>query len=470
MPLDQPQATSAPTAAVVRAGKFEALSAHFTAIARGTSDRHGAQRDAIFVFLVRATSAAILYVSQIILARWMGAADYGIYVWVWTLVLVLGGISHLGVGPSLVRLLPMYRETGQMDLFRGLMIGSRWLAFVCGSVVSFTAYWALRTFASDIDDVYLLPAMLGTVCIPLFAMTDLQDGLGRAQGWMAVALVPPYILRPLALLSTMAIAHAAGFPMDAITATLAAIIACWASSMVQTLMVQQRLDSEVEKGPRTYAFPVWVKSSLPLLIIYASELVLQNTDVLVLSAYLPPQVVGMYFAAAKTMALVMFVHYAVGSAVAKDFAALHARGDRVALAAYARDAVQWTFWPSLAATLAILALGKPLLWLFSPSFTDAYPVMLVLAGGFMFRASVGPAEFVLNALGEQKRCAAVAVIAASINIGLNLLLVPELGMMGAAIATASALATGAVLFAYVARQRTGLDLSILQVMRPTRNV
>ena len=462
MPTDQTRTATGP-----RRHRFSFAAGRLAAteIWRGAADRHSAQRDAIFVFLVRAASAGILYVSQIILARWMGAADYGIYVWVWTLVLILGGISHLGVGPSLMRLLPYYRESGQLDLLRGLLIGSRWLAFVMGSVVSFAAYWGLRTFAADVADLYLLPAMLGAICIPLFAMTDLQDGLGRAQGWMAIALVPPYILRPLVLLSMMALAHAAGFPMDAISATLSAIAACWAASMVQTLMVQQRLDDEIPAGPRAYDFTFWIRSSLPLLAIYASELVLQNTDVLVLSAYLPPHVVGMYFAAAKTMALVMFVHYAVGSAVAKDFAALHARGDRAALVAYARDAVSWTFWPSLAATAALLVLGEPLLWLFSPAFTEAYPVMVVLAAGFLFRASVGPAEFVLNALGEQKACAAVAASAAALDIGLNLVLVPMFGMIGAAIATAVALATAATLYAIVARRRLGLDLTILQVIR-----
>jgi hypothetical protein len=43
------------------------------------------------------------------------------------------------------------------------------------------------------------------------------------------------------------------------------------------------------------------------------------------------------------MALIMFVHYAVGSAVANRFAALNARGDREALNAFVRDAVNWTF-------------------------------------------------------------------------------------------------------------------------------
>ncbi len=110
----------------------------------------------------------------------------------------------------------------------------------------------------------------------------------------------------------------------------------------------------------------------------ASELALQNTDLLVISSYLTPADVGIYFAAAKTMSLILFVHFAVGSAVAQRFSALKARGDDAELRAFVKDAVNWTFWPSLAAALIILVLGLPLLSLFGSEFTSGYPVMFIL--------------------------------------------------------------------------------------------
>ena len=93
----------------------------------------------------------------------------------------------------------------------------------------------------------------------------------------------------------------------------------------------------------------------------------------------------------------------------------------------------WTFWPSLAGAVVILALGKPLLWLFNPQFTAAYPVMFVLAIGFLVRASMGPAEFVLNMLGEQALCALVLAVSAVLDVALSFALVPVFGMMGAAV-------------------------------------
>ena len=149
------------------------------------------------------------------------------------------------------------------------------------------------------------------------------------------------------------------------------------------------------------------KRRWPLLVIAASEFTLQSADVLVVSRYMTPTDVAIYFAAAKTMSLIMFVHYAVGSAVGNRFAALGARGDKESLDKFARDAAHWTFWPSLAAAVIILILGVPLLWLFGPQFVDGYPVMLILVVGFLFRSVDGaggvPAQHARQAVAVRRR-------------------------------------------------------------------
>jgi O-antigen/teichoic acid export membrane protein len=415
-----------------------------------TTDQRLIQRNALFAFAIRVASAGLLYLSQVILARWMGASEFGVYVLIWTWVLVLGGVSHLGLSMVMIRLVPHYRETGEAGLLRGLLRAGRLTALGVGTLIAALGMAGLYTFGHRLEPQTL---------------TDLQDGIGRGHGWMGAALVPPYILRPLVLLLGMALAHAVGLTMAAATAAAVAILATWLAAFVQTRMVQNRLPQQPSPAPRRYALATWLKIAAPLLLIYAAELVMQNADIIILAAYLPPSEVGMYFAAAKTMALVMFVHYAVGSAAAHRFSILHARGDREGLIAAVRDAVRWTFFPSLAAAVVILALGRPLLWLFSPQFTAAYPVMVILVVGFLARAAVGPAEFLLNVMGEQKMSALVAVTSAATNIVLNLILIPRYGMFGAAAATAGALVFAAFANAAVARQRLGLEISIFQHLR-----
>jgi O-antigen/teichoic acid export membrane protein len=431
----------------------------------GGTDRARLQRDAVTAFAVRVASAAILYLSQIVLARWMGNFEYGIYVSVWTWVLVLGGVSHLGLSMGMIRMLPGYQESGRLDLHRGLMRGGRLLAFAVGTVIAVTAIIILQLFGDRIAGPYILPLMIALACVPMYAVTDVQDGIGRGKAWISLALLPPYVLRPLLLLAAMVAAHAYGLPMAAVTAATAAIAATWLTALVQLVLINRRARQDIPAGPRAYDFRTWIATSLPLLAIGASEIVMQTADVLIVSRYLSPGEVGIYFAAAKTMSLVLFVHYAVGSAAANRFATLHARGDTAALQPLVADAVRWTFWPSLAAAIVLLALGWPLLRLFGPAFTSGYPVMCILVLGFLFRAAMGPSEFLLNMMGQQKLCAVVLMATAALNVSLNFLLVPRYGLVGAASATTLALIFAATMNNLVARDRLGIRLSVLSNWR-----
>lgn len=433
---------------------------HVSQVMSGDGDRARTQRDALAVFAVRVASAALLYLSQIILARWIGSFDYGIYVFVWTWVLVLGGLAHLGLNLVMMRLLPEYRESGQHNLYRGLVRGGRFFAFAAGTAVALAGLAGLQYFGSYFSSYYVLPAYLALICIPLYTLTEVQDGIGRGQGWMWSGLLPPYVLRPLLLLLAMAGAHLAGWPSTAVTAAGAAIVATWGACLVQALLINARVREAVPRGERHYDFTSWFKVSLPFVVVAAAELVLQNADILVISRYMTPTDVAIYFASAKTMSLIMFVHYAVGSAVANRFSALNAKGDKESLRAFVKDAVNWTFWPSLLGAAIILALGKPLLSLFGPQFEQGYAVMCILVVGFLFRSSFGPVEFLLNMLGEQSLCAAVLVVTAILNVALNFALVPSFGLIGAAIATSISLMTAALMNYVVARRRLELEIAI----------
>ena len=87
----------------------------------------------------------------------------------------------------------------------------------------------------------------------------------------------------------------------------------------------------------------------------------------------------------------------------------------------------------------MLAVGKPLLSLFGPQFTDGYQLMFILSLGLLARAAIGPIERLLSMLGEQRACAIVYGGAFVLNIGLCLILIPIFGSAGAAIATTTAL-------------------------------
>ena len=113
---------------------------------------------------------------------------------------------------------------------------------------------------------------------------------------------------------------------------------------------------------------------------------------------------------------------------------------------------KWCVLPSLIGAVVLLLLGKPLLWLFGPGFTAAYPVMFILAIGYVIRAFGGPAQSLLMATGHHNRATGILMATVALSGALNLGLIPWLGITGAAIATACALSFEAIASFLVARR------------------
>ena len=189
-------------------------------------------------------------------------------------------------------------------------------------------------------------------------------------------------------------------------------------------------------------------------------LLLAYTDILVLQQFRPPDEVAVYYAAAKTLALVSFIYFSVAAATAHRISAYHVAGDRAGLSHFLTQTIRWTFWPSLAATALLLAFGRPILSLFGPQFTDGYHLMFILAVGLLARAAIGPIERFLNMLGEQRVCALVYAGAFAINIALCFVLIPLFGVAGAAIATATALIVESILLFVVTKRRLGFHVFV----------
>jgi O-antigen/teichoic acid export membrane protein len=424
----------------------------------GSSEASVTKRLAGTIFIIRVFSAALAYLSQILLARWMGGSDYGVYVYVWTWVLLLGSMMDFGISASAQKLIPEYRARGEHALLRGFLSGSRWLTFAVSSIASLLLAGLVKTLSPWIDANAVLPLYIGCLTLPAFVVANTQDGIARSHDWMRLGLMPQFIVRQSLIIGLTAGAFALGFHLGATVAMLASAGAVWIAMLGQMVVLNRRLGRHIEPGAKTYDFRGWLAVSLPILLVESFYLLLSYTDVLVLQQFRSSEEVGVYFAVVKTLALVSFIHYAMAATTAHRFAEYHALGDKLRLEAYVAHAINWTFWPSLAATAALLALGKPLLWLFGPQFVGGYDIMFIAAIGLVVRSAIGPVERLLNMLGHQHICALAYALSFVMNLVLCVVLVPRFGGHGAAAATSISLAFETILLFWIVRQRLGLHV------------
>jgi O-antigen/teichoic acid export membrane protein len=461
--LTQPEAREAVSAeGALRSAQtgVAAIVARFAGWRADGSDRSVAQRVAGAAFFIRVASAGILYVSQVLLARWMGRFEFGIYVYVWTWVGLVGMAAPLGIGYSAQRFIPEYRTRGDLDGLRGFLAASRLIGLGLGIAAGALMAGIVLVLRDFMPSYYVTPFLLASLTLPIFTVCVVQDSAARAFSWVELALVPAFITHPLMVLAVMGgLALATGAITAAATLAVAAATLA-VVAVIQGVLLNRRLSRSIAPGGHRYEPLFWFKTALPLFVVDGFFLMLTYVDTLILQLFVGPAEVAVYYAATKTLALVHFIYFSVGIACVPRFSEYHVTGQRERLARFVADATRWTFWPSLAVGVALLTVGRPILALFGPGFAEGYPLIFIMTVGLIARASVGPAERLLNMVGQQNVCAAIYCGAFAVNLTLCVILIPYFGLFGAAIATATGVVTETVLLLTVIRRRLGLHVFV----------
>ena len=199
-------------------------------------------------FIIRVASAAVVFVSQILLARWMGSFEYGNYVYVWTWLLLVGDIVHLGLPLTAQRHIPEYIQRNSLDLLRGYLIASRWLTFglaTAAAIVGAAMVHAVEAFARPACGHAALSRLRGAAVLRPLLHARWRGALVRldcagVDAAFAVASDPHSRAdrRRLRL----------GLPLDATTTMLATAIAIWVTALGQLLVLNRRLAKSVAAG------------------------------------------------------------------------------------------------------------------------------------------------------------------------------------------------------------------------------
>jgi O-antigen/teichoic acid export membrane protein len=400
---------------------------------------------------VRLTGGLVLFLSQILLARWMGRDAFGIYSYSWAWVAILASVANLGLGGTSVRFLAIYRNRNQEPRIRGLLRFGTTVSLACASAIALIGllFSALATGNSP----YLASMQIAFLAIPALALLTLDAAYARGFNWMAMSAVAEQIGRPLVLIVLGGLwVGTFGRGSAAIWVAL-----CAGSYLVVTLaqhiIVRLRISGEIGAGPAVRDATLWWRVSFVMLLLNAAQMIRMNTDLVLVGAMLGPAEVGIYTAAVRVATLVSFL-LVVASVVAQPrMAELHAQGRRDELRGFVRSSTRAILAVSLVIGGVLATFGERVLGVFGAEFVGGYHALLVLIVGHVLAAASGPLTSLLAMTGQHGRAAALHGVSTLTNTLLIVLLIPRFGIVGAALATSLNLALTQVALLVAARQR-----------------
>ncbi len=412
------------------------------------SNRTRSLLDAITALGIRVLSAGLVFGLQVLLARLMPADTYGGYVTLWTWMLALGSFAALGFAESSVRFLPRYHLRG-----RQAAVEAFWqfgFKFVLLTSLLFGAAGVSMALVFGAEGPWLTILLLA-LGLPFLGLEYYLEGVARSFGWFRLAAVPVYILRPI-LIGSAALALSA----SGVVLTLPLVGALLVGSMAlvtvgMALLIRGRIATIAASGGKAGQRQgrLWLRATLPLLLLSGLEDLLSYADVLLLSLLAEPDAVGTYFAAARSLALAGFVAYAMTLVAGPRFALDRAGKTRAELQASVRQSSRLTFWATLVAVALAVVAGPMLLRSFGPEFVAGQPVMWVLGVGMILRSLGGQAGELIIVLGRQREGLVVGALALAFLTLCAWVLIPQWGLVGAATASALTMAARAMALCFV---------------------
>ena len=412
--------------------------------------------DAAVTFTVRVLSAFLAFGVQVLLARTLDLGDYGIYVTLWTWLIVVNHIAAFGFSESSIRFLPRYTQRRKYHWARGFLV-TGYRVVILGSTLAAVIGIVLLTLADDLlPQSYLLPMIVLLIGLPFTSLEIYLEGVSRSYGWFMLTIVPAYILRPLVIAGGAIGCVLMGHKPDA-TIILGFGVFCTAIIViVQAIIIRSRLNKMFPDAKSSGPKKLWLLATLPLTLTLAVDEIFTWSDILILGFLVSPEDVSVYFAAQRSMSLAAFIQYAFMLVMVRDFSLANAIRDKSALQKKISNASNWTFWLTVPAVTLTLAGGYPLLWLFGPHFVSGYAIMFVLGIGYIMRAAVGQAQDLMIVLGYQKANIAISSGCILLNVVMSIILIPSFGIMGAALATMVTYVVRSIAFAFAAYRLAGL--------------
>jgi O-antigen/teichoic acid export membrane protein len=394
------------------------------------------------VLAIRVVGAVLTYASMVCLARWLGSYNFGIYAYVLVIVNLLALAFSFGFHSSGLRFIPSYLAQRKLRRLSGFLKQSYKIVVTLSTTGALLGAALVLALRDIIEPYYVVPLLVGMLYVPLWALLTQFEATSRAFGWVHLAYVPGFILRPLLMTGFVGGVVWSSGAADAVGALWAMIAACSVAALAQGFLIYSGTRKQLAEVKPVFHTRHWFTISLSFLMIDGLRMVLDNTDVLLIGRFLDPHSVAVYFAAIRTGGLVAFVSFSVMAMAVPKFTEIHSTGMRQELQKFVSEVIQLMFWPSLLTASALAAIGPYVLSLFGPGFAASYPTMLVILAGLVLRAATGPVEYLLNVTGHHRDTVRVYALAAVANVALNLLLIPALGIIGAAIATYAAMLGG----------------------------
>lgn len=397
------------------------------------------------LFAGRLFTWGIRFGIAIMLARMLGANGYGAYNLTLSLATIGGVVPLLGLDTAIVRYTAIFAGRGDWGAVRAnlrlmLRLSVATSLLIAAGLIIFAEPVA-RGVLHDrrLTDLVFISALM----VPTMVLNSQLGSALRGVRRITHEVFADQIFQPMVRLALLLVLVVVGLTVS--QALLAWAVASFATTVLLAYLVIRALRGRGNNDGKPLSARELLRFSGP---VFLSNLVSksgQQLQTILLGALSTLSTVGVFAVAANVTLIGSLFHSSLVSASMPLLAEAQDREDRPALERLYQLTSRWSLTLNLPIFLAIVAYSQVLLAMFGSEFRSGAGPLAILAAANLVYAGTGMSGAVLDMTGYTWLKLLNAAVSVGLGIALNLILVPSLGLVGAAIAALTVTAAGNIL-------------------------
>lgn len=301
---------------------------------------------------------------------------------------------------------------------------------------------------------------ISIIILPIYALLTYFRALLQGQNKVYWSVLPEVVFRPLVLLIATGVFYMNAHNTQAYHLLIVLCITLFVLLIPSLIVSNKNVQKDIKKKKKKK----WLQEALTLLPIGILYTVNERIDVIMISKNLSAEDNAVYAIAFKFAAFSAFGLVILNSVmvplIAKHF---KNKSEHKELEGLIKPGVRKAFLVSTAISLVLIYIGEDILSFFgkdAENYNRGYTSMVILIIGQLLNVMVGSVGYILTMAKLEKMAMYSIAASIGINIILNYILLPRLGIEGAAISTAIAMIAWNGLMLIFVKRKTGLNSTI----------
>lgn len=385
-------------------------------------------KDVLFIGAASVLAALTGLILMPLFTKYLGAADYGLWVQVMATIGLVIPVISLGLPMAMNRFLPAKTDKGEIqEGFYSVLCLSFLTALLFSIPIFFSAEFIAEAFFDGATELVRLTGLLILVLVPVGVCSGLLRALGQMKKYAIYMVASSY--GQVALITVLVLN---GYGLSAIVYGVLAIRVI--EFFILLIMIIRQIGVRI---PHFSIVKEYLSFGLPIIPSAISLWLIATSDRYVIAYFLGVSSVGIYSAAYRLGSILSLLAIALMLVLAPTLSRLYDNGQIDEVKTYLGFSLKYFLVLAVPFVFGASMLSKRVLMVFStPEIaSEGYFVVPFVAFSTLFYGVAIIMGQSLRLVKKTRILAGTWIVAGLTNLLLNILLVPHIGILAAAITT-----------------------------------